>query len=108
MMSWMWTMNIDREALERAIEMQGLVSDDRREQIDDKLKDEPWEKVAKFAAYSRQCAALKLAPWEAPPCWQNEDGPSDDPKAQALLRRMLRAGLSRFEPDPLVALRSRR
>jgi hypothetical protein len=97
---------IDREALERALEL-ARQEPQRAEQLDEKLKDEPWHAVARFAAYVCQCRNLRLPPWQSPPCWADED--ERDPRenfadAQKLLRRMLAAGLSRFEPQPLEAL----
>ena len=84
----------------------------RARQIADKLASEPWEDVGEFASYSAQCRALRLRPWQFPPCWI-DDIPAalNDPEphrglrtAGELLQRMLAAGLSRYEPDPLKAL----
>jgi hypothetical protein len=70
-----------------------------------KLKDESWEEVAAFAAYVCQCRALNLRPWQEPPCVADADDPADrDPDARRLLRRMLKTGVSRYDPDPLAAL----
>ena len=69
------------------------------------LQGDPWIEVAEFASYSCQIHALNLKPWQSPPCTEDEDDPTPrDRAAQTLLRRMLRAGLSRFDPDPLKAL----
>src|SRR5258705_3225417 len=57
----------DDAALKLAME-QAMMEPGRREQIKSKLLDEPWVEVAKFAAYSRQWANLKLELWEVPPC----------------------------------------
>jgi len=104
---------VDREALERAIEMARQESPGRREQIDDKLADEPWEKVARFAAYCCQCDTLRLKPWQSPPCWVDDmeailaagdDGIRGQYAAAKLLMKMLDAGLSEWEPDPVAAL----
>jgi hypothetical protein len=55
--------------------------------------------------YSAQCAALRLKPWQEPPCVVSEDDPNErDKSAQELLRRMLAAGVSRYDRDPLAAL----
>src|SRR5262245_60029022 len=98
---------IDRDALERAMQV-ARRDPGRGEQPDSKLKDEPWDEVAVFASYVCQTAALALKPWEQPPGVANEDEPNvRDKDAQQLLRRMLAAGLSRYEPDPLAALRRR-
>jgi len=105
---------IDRDALARAIEMARLESPARSQQLDIKLKDEPWREVGEFAAYSCQCDALHLQPWQSPPCWVDDlvsdiqggpDGVGGDYEAAKLLRRLLDAGLSRYEPDPIAALK---
>jgi hypothetical protein len=83
-------------------------------QLDDKLqgtkledgkgwayKPECWQDVAKFAAYRCQIRSLRLLPWQIPPC--ASDGVGDEPH-DVLLRRMLEARLSRFDPDPAAAL----
>ena len=76
-----------------------------------KLKDEPWVEVATFAAYSVQIDALALKPWQDPPANLDEDADEPDNAARAsnaagrkLLRQMLAAGVSRYDPDPLAAL----
>jgi hypothetical protein len=58
---------------------------------------------------------LSLKPWQDPPCIIDEDAdepdnPEREPNtaARKLLRQMLKCGLSRYEPDPLTALRRRR
>ena len=102
----------DRKALRRAIEAVRRESTMRARQIADKLASEPWEDVGEFASYSAQCRALRLRPWQFPPCWI-DDIPAalNDPElhrglrtAAELLQRMLAAGLSRYEPYPLKAL----
>ena len=102
----------DRKALTRAIEAVRRESPQRARQIADKLASEPWEDVGEFASYSAQCRSLRLRPWQFPPCWI-DDIPAalNDPEphrglrtAGELLQRMLAAGLSRYEPDPLKAL----
>src|SRR5262249_28626865 len=84
-----------------------------RLQIAQKLRDEPWIDAATFTAYSTQIDALHLQPWQSPPCEvqdvaatlaRGDDGVSGDYQAALLLQRMLKAGLSRYEPDPLHAL----
>jgi hypothetical protein len=84
-------------------------------QVEQKLRDEPWEDVGQFAAYSCQDDNLQLEPWQVPPCWLRDDRavqaalsmPHDHSgrrEAGELVRRLLAAGLSRYEPDPLGAL----
>ena len=61
--------------------------------------------VARSAAYNTQITSLRLRPWQDPPCVVDEDDPEEhDRQAQMLLRQMLKAGLSRYEPDPRIAL----
>jgi hypothetical protein len=106
---------VDRDALERAIEICRTKKGPAvREQTDDMLKTRPWLDAASFAAYSCQCDALHLKPWQSPPVWIEDlvgdiqagpDGVGGQHAAARLLRRMLDAGLSRYEPDPLGALK---
>jgi|SRR5262249_13703241 len=104
---------IDKEALERAIAMTRARGGPGAVQIENKLRDEPWEEVAGFAAYCCQCDNLHLGPHQSPPCWVNDieatlaagdDGAGGKYAAAVLLKRMLDAGLSIFEPDPIAAL----
>ena len=50
--------------------------------------------------------ALRLKLWQSPPCHLSEDGKVQDCdiEGQILLRRMVAAGLSIYEPDPIAAL----
>src|SRR5262245_4461299 len=97
----------DRDALERCMEI-AQRDPGRADQLQSKLRDEPWHEVAEFAAYSCQIDALHLKPWQQPPCIVDEDDPDEkDKDAQGLLRKMLAAGISRYEPDPMAALRKR-
>jgi hypothetical protein len=90
---------IDREALERAVELVRAESDAQRERIDDRLAaGESWEQIAKSCAYSLQMDSLRLQPWESPPIY------ADAHEAVELVARLQNAGLSRYEPRPLQAL----
>jgi hypothetical protein len=102
---------IDRAAMKRAIEQLRRKGGEDARQIEQKLRDEPWEDVARFAAYSCQCDALNPEPWQPVPANdyvvtdRDDEGPVMGRKAAAeLLRRLLAAGLSRYEPDPINAL----
>jgi hypothetical protein len=96
--------DINQDALERAMEMARNESPSRRQQLDSMLKDgQPWKEVAWLAVTCCQTKTLHLKPWQSPPCW-NDDR---DKESQKLLKRMLAAGLSQYEPDPLAALEPR-
>jgi len=99
---------IDRAALEQAMKI-AMADPDRADQLNSMLEDDPWEEVAAFAADCCQTDALKLKPWDEPPCAAWADDPNErDKGAQKLLRKMLAAGLSRYHPDPMAALKARR
>jgi hypothetical protein len=93
----------DIDALQRCME---IARQDRLRagQLDDKLSDEPWSAVARFASRVVQGRALKLKPWQEPPCCVSPEGPERDHAAQRLLRKMLAAGVSRYDPDPVAAI----
>lgn len=102
---------VDRDAFKRAIEMIRAESPSRRAQIDDKLAREGFEQAGQFAAYHGQVSTLRLKPWQPPPMYADPRGVGPDDgimgyrAAELLLQRLLAAGLSRFEPDPVAALR---
>jgi hypothetical protein len=98
----------DLEALERAVKQAKKISPG---QIERKLETEDWLSVAKFAAFSCQIDSLKLFPHQMPPCELdlahiNNIAPDDKiwSGAARMLKKMLAADLSRYEPDPLAAL----
>jgi hypothetical protein len=97
---------VDKAALERVMDLAQRVLDAAElELIANKVKAEGWVRGAEFAAYSVQCEILHLKVWQEPPCVCSEDDPDErDKDGQRLLQRMLAAGLSRYEPDPLAAL----
>jgi hypothetical protein len=95
---------IDQEALERAL-ARAMRDPDRAEQLQSMLTDTPRREVLEFASYHCQMAALRLKPWQSPPAHIDEDDPDErDQDGQDLLRKMLAAGVSRYEPSPLKAL----
>jgi hypothetical protein len=83
---------------------------ERAEQFDSMLSGGwSWDMVADIAAHICQYRALSLRPWQCSPSSVDENDPDErDTDAQKLLRQMLKAGVSRFEPDPLAALKARR
>jgi hypothetical protein len=101
----------DRAAYQRAIEITRQHSPARAKQIDDKLQYQGFEAAGEFAVHYCQCDSLRLRPWEAPPCAVRGDADNLDPacygyrpKEVALRDRLLAAGLSVHEPDPIDAL----
>jgi hypothetical protein len=102
---------VDRQALKRALVMARAESPGRARQIDAMLAERPsWLRAALFASYSCQSETLHLKPWQSPPCWMGDTKPIDDPQQHGLFaawdlrRRLLAAGLSAYEPDPIAAL----
>jgi len=106
---------VDREALKRAIEIcRTKKGPADREQIERKLAgSQRWFEVAYFATYSCQVDALALKPWQPTPAQiddldgvlaTGDDGAGGHYAAAKLLQRLLDAGLSQFEPDPIGAL----
>jgi hypothetical protein len=94
----------DYDALERAI---WIARREQRLDFDARLLEQDWTEVAEFASTVCQRAALHLKPWQSPPCDCDENDPAErDKNGQALLRRMLAAGISRYEPNPLEALKA--
>lgn len=100
----------DFEALRRALQ-QTLAEPERIEQIRYKLAHEDEVEVAMFCSYHRQIDTLRLDASQDPPC------EIDDPDAELrqpnfrgnhdaarLLKRMLKLGISRYEPDPMTAI----
>ena len=66
-----------------------------------------------FCASHCQSRSLNLQAWQTPPMWVRDldaalrepfGGKRGDREAAELLQRMLDAGLSKYEPDPLAAL----
>jgi hypothetical protein len=101
---------VDCDAFRRAVAMMQADPDDAQRVTED-LKKRSWEEVAQSAAYHAQMKSLKLRPWQCPPCWANEEiNPAEGEcfgnlrEEVELLQRMLAAGLSNWEPDPLAAL----
>jgi hypothetical protein len=105
---------VDADAFERAIAMTRANGGPDAVQIESMLRKRPWEEVGRFAAMCRQADNLALGLHLTPPCWATEADLVPDPnepddaygrRAAAVLRkRLLAAGLSAYEPDPLDAL----
>ena len=89
---------IDRSALKRAIAL---------------TRAEAWQDVGEFCAMHCQMRSLQLKPWQWPlvlvldikaSLRASPDDPHQEHDAAKLLQRMLAAGISRFDPDPLGSL----
>jgi hypothetical protein len=105
----------DKEAFSLAIETARAHDEERRRQIDNFLRERPFEDVGRFASYGCQVRALRLPPWATPPCWINkadidatiargDDGTRGNYVAAKLLKHMLALGVSQFHPDPMAAI----
>ena len=110
---------IDREALTRALEIvrnrPEKEDPGRREQVDHLMKHEGWFTAADFCCYCCQSEVIRPRLWQPIPAGidpadietilaRGDDAPNGNYAAAKLLKRMLRAGLSRYEPEPLKAL----
>jgi hypothetical protein len=95
----------DRIALELALKLTRAESEGRAAQLLRMQLEDGWFYAARFAAYNCQVNLLRLQPWEHPPVWCHDpDDYPESPEAAQLLRRMLKAGVSRYDPDPMSAL----
>src|SRR6516165_2927170 len=97
----------DRAALDLALQQTLAEKDQSRvDQVRSMLERRTRLEVSQFCSFHRQIAALALKPWELPPCLGDYDGAPGgrDEQAWALLKRMRKAGLSRWDPDPLAAV----
>jgi hypothetical protein len=97
---------VDKDAFRRAIEQCRAHGIAESEYIDRELASgESFEEVGKSAAYGCQCRNLRLKPWQAPPMFGDaHPGHEGHADAEVLLQKLLDAGLSRYEPDPIRAL----
>jgi hypothetical protein len=105
---------IDREALERAIEI-ARRDPEERGVIDRLMKMHGWFIAAVQACYHCQRELIRPRLWQPTPAdidptdiegalAKGDDGLGGGYRAALLLKRMLRAGLSRYEPRPVEAL----
>ena len=106
---------LDREALERAIALKRARSREDRREVEGQLKVNPWLTVAMDACYDAQMLLVRPKLWCPIPMdldrneieatiAKGDDGKNGGYAAAKLLRRMLRAGLSQYEPEPLRRL----
>ena len=104
---------VDRNAMQRAIAMTADEDAGRRRQINQMRRTDPFEEIGTFAVQHCQSRNLGLKPWENLPLWIDDLAaalcePFDDQtgtrEAAELFKKMLAAGLSKYEPDPLAAI----
>jgi hypothetical protein len=99
----------DIEALKRAFDLGCKESAEYRAHLESIARQSGWDTAAEHASYHFQSKGLQ--PWECPPssCAHidvvNEHVYGAKRKEIALRRRLLRAGLSLFEPFPAEALK---
>ena len=105
--------DLDRDAFARAIaQMQAEAAGSHGRQLIDALlaKGQSFAETGETACYFCQTKALRLKPWQSPPMYAaartdgHDNGSGGWKVAELLAHRLLAAGLSRFEPDPLGAL----
>jgi hypothetical protein len=98
----------DIEAMQRALEIGRGESEAYAAHLDRIATQRGWPEAAASAVHHLQIKNLVLKPWQCPPCdcHSDEIGPGyGRSRGEVLLRRrMLAAGLSLYEPDPIAAL----
>jgi hypothetical protein len=99
----------DIDALKRALKLMQEAGEAERAHYDAIHKESGWREAAIRAAYSAQVKSLDLRPWQAVPFEAadeiDEAGGYGKTEAEVGLRqRLLAAGLSLYEPDPIEAL----
>ena len=104
--------HVDHDALERALAIM-LRHRELGRDFERRLNEgrEPWDAIARHAALSCQVASMGLRAWQNAPCEvevNQTDPPGDEHHrtrhASLTLERLLRGGLSRWEPNPPAAL----
>jgi hypothetical protein len=93
--------DVDLDAMRRSL-AKAMESKEpgRRELFESLLRKNSWVYVAKYASYHVQMRSLGLFPWQSPPANLYGDAAESD----ALLDRMIAAGISPWEPDIPAAL----
>jgi hypothetical protein len=93
---------IDEAALDLALETVLKGKDaERAEQVRQLRAADGWLPTARLCAALLQRQQLELKPWDKAP---SDLDRADDSIGGRLLRRMLAAGLSRYDPNPLRVL----
>jgi hypothetical protein len=92
----------DRAALQAAVDVVRRHPERGRE-LEALVRERGWEEAARIAVLDCQSRSMRLPPWreEEIPCMASPRGKSP---ASRLLRRMLKRGVSRWDPNPLRAI----
>ena len=98
----------DTAALDLALAQCRALGEERNRQIDQLLTERPRRHVAMLASYIMQIRNLNLGPGDCAPCWVVDPNTirKGDQAAAKLVRRMLRAGISQYHPNPMAALKA--
>jgi hypothetical protein len=98
----------DNAALDLAMAQCRALSQERSRQIDKLLTERPRRHVAMLACYIMQSKNLDLGPGDTAPCWVVDPNTvrKSDQAAAKLVRRMVRAGISQYHPNPMAALKA--
>ena len=100
----------DLDALERALVAVCRRSPEDAARFEEMLREKDWREVCETAAYSMQCRTLALKCWQAPPMHSGDVAYGatatygNKTSEVTLKRRMLRLGISIYEPDPAAAI----
>lgn len=109
---------LDADALDLAIQIVLDENGDDVPTVRAALAEGDWWMAGHQAIYGLQCDHLHLEPWLSPPCWidpaeidaiiaRGPDGNSEYGGAR-LLKKMIGAGVPRFDPQPLDAIAAAR
>jgi hypothetical protein len=94
--------SIDREALQRSLDLVTAGTDHAAERIRYKLAHDGWHEAAKSAAAFLQVKNLHLQIWQRPPCAIPQS--RADQQVLQIRKRLKQLGLSLYEPDPAHAI----
>jgi hypothetical protein len=103
--------DLDRDALARCIPIARRIEPIISRAIDTILARDGWEEAAAYACFYCQVMSLGLMPFETPPAQMNLaaglnlpfNSKNREREGAELLKRMIAAGVSRYEPDPVRA-----
>jgi hypothetical protein len=96
--------DLDRQALDRCTKLYAAKGGEFTQRV--KERDCDWREMAHGCCFHFQMQNLGLRPWQNPPMFLIDDDSSrpEDLAAFKIMRKLIDAGLSVYEPDPLAAL----